>query len=170
MTAPSIPTCRRSCAKNWLEQYELAEPDPKFDFKAYVAKAESDAVLAQRAGVRMLVGTDLGVQSLIPGRSVHDEMAEMVRLLSMTPAEALRTATTNAASAAGMAESAGGIARGYRADFVLLDANPLTDISRTRSIAGVLQGGKWLDRRALETLRASTRRTMKQGGTCLAAA
>ena len=155
--------------KGWLGQYELAEPDPKFDWKAHVAKVESDAMLAQGAGVRMLVGTDLGAQTVIPGRSVHDELQEMVRLLSMTPAEALRAATTNAASAAGMAESSGRIARGYRADLVLLDANPLTDISRTRRIAGVVQGGKWLDRAAIEGLRSTTRRTMRQGGICLAA-
>lgn len=156
--------------KGWLEQYELAEPDPKFDWKAHVAKVESDAVLAQRAGVRMLVGTDLGAQTVIPGRSVHDELQEMVRLLSMTPAEALRTATTNAASAAGMVKSSGRIAPGYRADLILLDANPLADISRTRSIAGVTNGGKWLDRGAIAVLRSTTRKAMQQGGICLAAA
>ncbi|HEY0113833.1 MAG TPA: amidohydrolase family protein [Allosphingosinicella sp.] len=155
--------------QGWLEQYELVQPDSKFDWKAHVAKVEEDAKRAQRAGVRMLVGTDLGVQSLIPGRSVHEEMAEMVRLLSMTPAEALRTATINAASAAGLGESAGRIARGYRADLVLLDANPLADIGRTRSISGIVNGGRWLDRSSVEVLRSTTRRTMRQGGVCLAA-
>jgi imidazolonepropionase-like amidohydrolase len=163
------PDASPQLRQNWLRQFEMTEPDPSFDWQAHMRKVEEDAKLAHQAGVTMIVGTDLGAQTVVPGRSVHQEMEEMVRLLSMTPAQALQTATLNAALAAGLRDTAGRIARGYRADLILLDANPLADISRTRGIAGIMNGGRWLDRRAIETLRSTTRRTMLQGGTCVAA-
>src|SRR5436853_6542537 len=107
------------------------------------------------SGVRLLVGTDAMNTGVIPGFSAHDEMAELVAA-GLTPFEALRAATANAAEflngTAGRARTAGTVAIGQTADVVLLDANPLADIANTRRIAGVAIGGHWLSSAAINSM------------------
>jgi imidazolonepropionase-like amidohydrolase len=62
----------------------------------------------------------------------------------LTPYQALRLATANAAEFVGASDRFGTVAVGRRADLVLLAANPLTDIHATRRIAGVMVRGHWL--------------------------
>jgi imidazolonepropionase-like amidohydrolase len=94
----------------------------------------------------------------VPGTSAHDELALLVAA-GLTPYEALRAATANAAAFLGAADRVGTVAVGMRGDLVLLDASPLEDVANTRRIAGVMLRGQWLDRaalrRTLEALRDS---------------
>jgi imidazolonepropionase-like amidohydrolase len=69
----------------------------------------------------------------------------------LTPAAALRTATSSPTRYLGLADS-GSIAPGKRADLVLLDANPLADIRNTTRITAVTAAGLWFDRAALDAL------------------
>ena len=108
-------------------------------------------------GVRMLIGTDAMNTGVVPGWSVHDEMADLVAA-GLPRYEVLRAATANAAEFLGEPERRGTVAAGQQADLVLLDANPLADIVNTRRIAGVMLRGRWLSRddlaAMLERLRA----------------
>jgi len=70
----------------------------------------------------------------------------------LSPAEALRSATLAPASFLGVADRLGSVSVGKRADLVLLDANPLTDIRNTRRIRTVLLDGHVLTRPALDAL------------------
>jgi imidazolonepropionase-like amidohydrolase len=72
----------------------------------------------------------------------------------LTPLDALRTATLTPARYMNVADSLGSIRAGKLADLVLLDANPLTDISNTERISGVVSNGRYLDRSALDGLLA----------------
>jgi imidazolonepropionase-like amidohydrolase len=107
-----------------------------------------------RAGVPILAGSDTPNPFVYPGFSLHDELGLLVRS-GLTPAEALRTATINPAIFLGVTDSLGTVARGKVADLVLLDANPLTDIANTKRIRAVIQGGRMLDRKALDEILAS---------------
>jgi len=69
----------------------------------------------------------------------------------LTPAQALRTATYNAALFIGKSES-GAAQKGMIADLVLLDANPLVDIHNTRKISAVILGGKLFSRKDLDRM------------------
>jgi hypothetical protein len=103
-----------------------------------------------RAGVPFLVGTDAPSRASPPGFSLHDELALLVRA-GLTPMAALRAATVEPARYLA-ADSLGSVAAGRIADFVLLDADPLTDIANTRRIAAVVANGRLFtgdDRRAL---------------------
>ncbi|MBI3049656.1 MAG: amidohydrolase family protein [Acidobacteria bacterium] len=100
-----------------------------------------------RAGVPILAGCD----GMIAGFCVHDELATMVRG-GMTPLAALQTATLNPARYLGLEQTAGTMAPGRRADLVLLDANPLTDITNVRRIRAVVAAGRFLDRAELDGL------------------
>ena len=103
----------------------------------------------QRAGVKMLVGTD----SSFFGSAVHDELVEMVKA-GLTPMQALQTATKNAADYLGKLDSMGTVEKGKSADLVLLDANPLESISNTEKISAVVLNGNLLDRKMLDRLLA----------------
>jgi hypothetical protein len=105
-----------------------------------------------RAGVPFLAGTDTaaGVH-VFPGFSLHDELALFVKA-GFTPMEALQTATLNPARFLGLSEDQGTVEKGKVADLVLLDRNPLEDISNTRKIRSVVLAGRFLSRQQLDDL------------------
>jgi hypothetical protein len=120
------------------------------------AGAETGAVVTSdmaKAGVGILAGCD----TMIAGFCVHDELEAMVRG-GMTPMAALQTATINPARYFGLQEKAGAVAAGQRADLVLLDDNPLAEITNVRRIRAVIVAGRFLDRRELDELMAEARR------------
>jgi len=92
-------------------------------------------------GARLLLGTDLGNPLVVAGFSVHDELAHLVRA-GLTPFEALSAGTRSAAELLG--GDFGTVAVGKRADLLLLEGNPLADVSHARRIAGVMVRGRWL--------------------------
>jgi imidazolonepropionase-like amidohydrolase len=97
------------------------------------------------AGVPILLGSDAPQIWNIPGFSAHRELELMVAS-GLTTYQALQTGTVNVARFIGMADQIGQIAVKRRADVVLLDANPLTDIRNTTKIAGVMLGGRWMSK------------------------
>jgi imidazolonepropionase-like amidohydrolase len=104
-----------------------------------------------RAGVSLLAGTDETNPYCFAGFGLHDELGWLVRA-GLSPAEALRTATSNPARFFGHEDQEGAIQRGMRADLVILDANPLVDIENTRRIRAVVLRGRLFDRGALNEL------------------
>lgn len=104
-----------------------------------------------RAGVPLLAGSDAPMPRVYPGDSLHEELALFVQA-GMSPAAALRSATIEPARAFGVDADLGTIAVGKRADFVLLDADPLRDIRATRRIRAVVLGGRVLGRAELDAM------------------
>lgn len=104
----------------------------------------------KRAGARFLAGTDCLNPYCFPGFSLHDELDLFVKA-GLTPLEALQTATSNPALFL-KDSSFGSISKGKRADIVLLDSSPLSDINNTRAIFAVVQSGKLYDRAALDQM------------------
>jgi len=108
---------------------------------AFAIQARNLARLNE-AGMRIALGTD-GNTPWAP----HVEMEDMVAS-GMTPAEVLVAATRSAAEVAGLADM-GLVAPGKSADFVVLEANPLDDITNSRRISAVYLRGVPVDRDAL---------------------
>ncbi len=94
-----------------------------------------------RAGVRLLLGTDAAVVALVPGFSVHEELAQL-ELTGLTRAEVLRVATINAAEYLNEADRAGAIRPGYRADLFLVAGNPLDDLAALERPRAVMAQGR----------------------------
>ncbi|HET7372326.1 MAG TPA: amidohydrolase family protein, partial [Gemmatimonadaceae bacterium] len=111
--------------------------------------AAQDSLVRALAGVGagLMAGTDMAPA----GFALHKELEVLVQA-GLTPYQALETATRNPARFLGRNDGSGTVAAGSPADLVLLDADPLADISNIRRIRGVVRRGGWLDRQALDSL------------------
>ena len=124
------------------------------------ARAARGIAKLNAAGVRIGAGTDGGGQTgdQFVGWTMHTELENMVAA-GMTPAEVLVAATRTSAEILGLGDL-GTVAPRKSADFVVLDANPLDDITNTRRIADVYLRGRRVDR---PKLRAEFARAGKDG-------
>jgi imidazolonepropionase-like amidohydrolase len=109
----------------------------------------------QAEGVSIMAGTDTPIMILTPGFSLHQELIMLVRA-GLSPLQALRAATINSAGWFGLENKTGTVAVGKHADLLILDANPLTDISNTQKIEAVVARGRLYDRNDLDQLLAPT--------------
>ncbi|SEF79304.1 Imidazolonepropionase [Nonomuraea solani] len=104
-----------------------------------VRNASHAAAALHRAGVPLLAGTDATPFGPAHGAALHRELLLLTRA-GLTPEQALRSATSATARCFGLADR-GVVAPGRRADLLLIEGDPTTDITATRSIAGVWRAG-----------------------------
>ena len=114
--------------------------------ESYAAMQRSVAKLAE-AGVPLVLGADSGVQDHFFGYAELRELELMVEA-GLTPGQVIEAATRRPAELLGL-NNVGLLTAGRRADFIVLNANPLDDISNIRSIDEVFMMGTPLDREAM---------------------
>ncbi len=138
----------------WIHQNRYRRPDfggsrefwrTQLGYEFHIAKR-----LRQLGSLdRLLLGTDTGVDMVVPGFSIHDELRLFVEA-GLKPREAIQTGTYNAAAFLGELDEAGTVEVGKRADLLVVKKNPLKKIGRLADPAGVLVAGVWLDEAELE--------------------
>jgi imidazolonepropionase-like amidohydrolase len=121
-----------------FKKLEAANTERPAAQKSFGIQARNLAKL-NAAGVRITIGTD-GNRPWGP----HEEMADMVAA-GMTPMQVIVAATRNSAEFLRLSD-AGTLQAGKSADFIVLDANPLDDITNTRRISTVILRGAAVDR------------------------
>jgi cytosine/adenosine deaminase-related metal-dependent hydrolase len=141
---------------DWNEALSRIREDAREDWTAMAAEVLANPVDAHtkfgewtrfligrmhQRGVPIGAGTDTPILLAIPGYSLHIELEQLVAA-GLSPLEALRAATVRPAEFFGIQDDIGTIDTGKRADLVLLDADPLSDIANTRRISGVISKGK----------------------------
>lgn len=123
----------------------MGVPPPKAEQSAATFRAmEATVRLLHQAGVPIVAGTDQAV----PGFSLDREI-ELYVQAGFTPMEAIQAATLVPARAMGMEKDSGTIEAGKRADVILVDGNPLANISDIRKVSAVFAAGKMYQPSAL---------------------
>ncbi len=117
------------------------------DAKLMVALARE----AARTGVTLVAGTDFVAKAEDPYPALHQELEALVEHEVVGPLEAIATATRNAAAALGLDETQGTVVQGKLANLVVLNSDPMKDISAIRNVALVIKRGKIYPRTDFET-------------------
>ncbi len=139
---------------DWREQLLEQSVEGQQQFRKFADQGLRDIREMHEAGIELLAGTDTGVINLYPGSSLHDELATFVKDIGMTPAEAIERATRRSARFLRIGDSVGTVERGKIADLILIDGDPLLDITNTRRISAVILRGAYYDHAGLEKIRA----------------
>ena len=145
--APEMKYMKPEEIRNWVTAKNNYLGNPLFT-KEHAAKyLEVRRKLiyeCNKNGVMVLLGSDGPQVFNVPGFSIHHEMQYLVNS-GLTPYETLKTGTVNVASYLGKSNS-GTIKTGNVSDLVLLNGNPLKDISQAKNIEGVMIGKQWLSK------------------------
>ena len=152
---PLRPYLSAFMLQDWREQVEEVSPERRAALERAWPVVLKHLREMREAGVRIMAGSDLAVLNVFPGLSLHEELRLLVDSVGMSPMEALASATRKPAEWLGLSDSVGTIEVGKQADLVLLDADPLRNISNTRGIAAVVLRGTLLQRQDLAALLAS---------------
>lgn len=120
----------------------------------YAKACELLAHYLSERGVKIVTGTDANLPLAVPGFSLHDELGSL-NDAGMSNAQVLLAAT--ALPAQWLGSNSGKIAVGYDANLVLLEKNPLEDISNTKVINTVIAKGKVYNRALLDQMLAAVK-------------
>lgn len=103
------------------------------------------------AGAGLLLGTDSMDPYVVPGFAVHEELKLLVEA-GLTPFEAIKTGTVNAARFLEPSDQFGTVGVGKRADLLLVESNPLENIESVKKQSGVMVRGEWIPREQIQEL------------------
>jgi len=149
---PEMMYMNEKTLNNWIEGKNNLIRGARYDSASVIALIELRRKLiyaCQENGVGILSGSDAPQVFDVPGFSLHQELQYMVAA-GLTPYEALLTSTVNVAKYFNNAD-AGTIKAGNVSDLLLLNGNPLTDISQTTNIEGVMLGKNWMPKQFIDS-------------------
>ncbi len=137
-------------AENTFPYNMFTEEDWEYHHKG-VERFKTVTIKLFENGLPIMTGTDAPYSSAMPGFGLHKELQNLVDL-GMTNANVLKAATLTPAEYLGIQKSYGTVEPNKIADLLILEKNPLLKIENTKSIAGVIQNGKYMDREVLNNL------------------
>jgi Amidohydrolase family len=134
--------------RKFFERY-IPVPKPgkaeKAEIESGLARLRAVVARLHAAGVSLAVGTDAPNPSIVPGFSLHQEMALLVQG-GLAP-EAVLAGATSAAADLLRRDDLGRVRAGAMADLLLLDGDPTTEITNTMDIHAVVKAGRVIDRK-----------------------
>jgi imidazolonepropionase-like amidohydrolase len=125
--------------KDPARQLQVRKSESGKKYKQQLPTAMANLKKLSDSGVPIIFGTDSGVPTRFIGYFEHIEM-KMMQDAGLTPMQIIVSASKNAAEYLGL-KDLGTLSPGHWADFLVLDANPLTDITNARKISSVYIGG-----------------------------
>ena len=158
---PELKYVSANAVEQWSNAYRQREDPESLEARKNIARNRAHILRALHdGGVPILMGTDAPQQFSVPGFSLHRELLFM-RDAGMSPYEILKSGTVNVGQYFAKQDSFGTIEPGKRADLVLLNANPLEDISNVGKIEGVMVLGRWHSRADLDARLAEIEKKYK---------
>lgn len=137
--------------REWIEKINSISPSLNQQIIQYAEWSSNMVRLMHKKGISFMAGTDTPINFLIPGVSLHQEL-EVLNSSGLSELETIQTATINPATYFNLQDSLGRIKSNYIADLIILDKNPLDDISNTKSILAVIKDGHYMNRAYLDSL------------------
>jgi hypothetical protein len=160
LAAPEVAYVRADFRKMWEEQSTRMSMRLDDEDWRRVELGRRNRLLLVRAlhesGVQLLAGSDTPNPFVVPGVALREELKNLVEA-GLTSWEALAASTRDAARFADQLDGRGTVESGQRADLLLLDANPLEDVSNLAKLSGVMAGGRWFPREELARMLDSIR-------------
>lgn len=144
LVSPEMKYMSRETRENWANAKKNLLSNPAFNpehIQKFMQLRRRLLLNCQQSGVGLLLGSDAPQVFDVPGFSAHEELAYYVAA-GLSPYQALCTGTLNVGRFLGRSDI-GVVKKDAVADLLLLNANPLADITATQSIAGVMLEGKW---------------------------
>lgn len=154
------PLIKMTDSENQFERWFYAkQEDPKtvdriktqHDFHLFILQK------LHEAGVKIICGTDAGIGVTLPGFSIHNELA-FYKQAGLSNYEVLKTATVNASQTHSFMNQLGTIEEGKMANLLLLDKNPLHDLSSLKTPSVVIVEGRKLNRETLNSFEEKARK------------
>jgi imidazolonepropionase-like amidohydrolase len=143
---PEVRYVPQAWRNNWMQQLsqmrQASQLSPQ-QRETTLALRRRILKALQTAGCPIAFGTDSPQLYSVPGFSIHREMRSMAAA-GLTPQQILVSGTRNAARYFGAEQEFGSVAPGQRADLILLNGNPLTDLANVGRRVGVMVNGRWL--------------------------
>jgi imidazolonepropionase-like amidohydrolase len=136
----------------WMGRIDPDQPpndDQRLTLEAGSAMRRTIVASLHAAGARILLGSDTPNPFVVPGFSIHEELANLTQS-GLSPYEAIRAGTHDAAEFLGALDTFGTVRAGRRADLMLTASNPLDDVANLAHPRGVMLRGRWLDRAELD--------------------
>jgi imidazolonepropionase-like amidohydrolase len=160
-TDPEVEFLHPEVLNMWRQQ----NPTSRSDLGRFDLRERGKQVVTRQltlalhdAGVPLFLGTDTSAPGMFPGKSAHVELEELVAA-GLTAFQALATGTRGPGSF--LTEHVRGtppvgtVMVGSRANLLLLEADPLTDISNVARIAGIIVGGRWYAHSQVDSMRVA---------------
>jgi hypothetical protein len=153
VTAASTPGLVKLIWREDTSSIEARNAEDEALYQRFYRAAAARTAEAERAGVRLLLGSDTNDVYVTPGGGLHWEI-ELWRRAGIPPVSILRAGTSHAAAYFGLEGTFGRIAPGYAADLLLTDLNPLEEPGTLRTPRAVMQEGRLYRRDALQRMTA----------------
>jgi hypothetical protein len=136
------------------------KPEQQAILRNYYRKGLEITDLAHKNGVKILAGTDALDRYVYHGFSLHDELVELTKA-GLSNAEALKTATITPSEYHQVTADYGSIEEGKIADLLILEKNPLEEISNTKSIEAVYFNQQLYEKQDLDSMKNYVREQAK---------
>lgn len=140
-----VPQASLAETRKALEAKKFEDPGQASYFREALERGRENLRRAHRAGVKLAIGSDAGNPLVFHGPTVQYEL----RLWGQAgiPAEvALQAATYHGAQLLGAGQHVGRIEKGYDADLLVVDGDPLSDLTATEQISEVFYKGEQIER------------------------
>jgi len=136
--------------ENWNIQLKIQALETPMKWDSLIIPLRSFAKsIAGKTTV--LSGTDCGVPGIIPGKGLHQELKMLVEEMGLSNLQALQASTINAVRNLELQNEYGLVKSLYRADLLILNENPLEDISSSSNIFSIIRNGTILDQNEIKT-------------------